>query len=157
MQTQSLRKTIHGVLTESYMVYMICLLGGIVLDGFYRVNFTNAGMQYLGLACMVFSPLLISWAQKASRKFKHVHSLREVTPHDFMYGPYKFLQSPTHMGIFLLSLGFSLVINSVALVLATFVAYLITHLIFLPIEQKLLKKKYGATYEAYLKKVRLSI
>lgn len=157
MQTIQIKKTIHGVLTQSYMVYMICLLAGIAFDGLFKVNFTNQIMQYLGLVCMVLSPLLISSAQKASRKFKRVHSEREVTANDFMYGPYKFLQSPTHMGIFLLSLGFSLVINSIALVLATFLAYLITHLIFLPTEQKLLKNKYGASYEAYLKKVKLSI
>jgi protein-S-isoprenylcysteine O-methyltransferase Ste14 len=106
---------------------------------------------------MIVSPLLISSAQRASRKFKHVHAEREVGPKDFMYGPYKYLQSPTHMGIFMLSVGFSIVMNSVILIVATFIAYLITHLVFLPAEQKVLKRKYGATYEAYLKKVKLSI
>ena len=106
---------------------------------------------------MVFSPLLISAAQRASRKFKRIHAEREVGPRDFMYGPYRYLQSPTHMGIFLLSMGFSIVMNSAMLVVATFVAYLITHLFFLPKEQEVLKRKYGAVYEAYLKKVKLSI
>lgn len=139
------------------MVYVICLVMGVLAHSLVKVALIDQNLQYFGILFMVLSPLLISAAQRASRKFKRVHLQREVGPTDFMYGPYKYLQSPTHMGIFLLSLGFSIVMNSAMLVVATFVAYLITHLFFLPAEQEVLKKKYGATYEAYLKLVKLSI
>lgn len=139
------------------MVYVICLIIGVLIHSFVKVPLVNENLRYFGVFCMVLSPLLISAAQRASRKFKRVHLQREVGPTDFMYGPYKYLQSPTHVGIFLLSLGFSTVMNSAMLVVATFVAYLITHLFFLPAEQEVLKKKYGAAYEVYLKKVKLSI
>lgn len=157
MSASTLKKTVHGILTESYMVYVACLLTGILLDAFFNFSLMHQNAEYIGVLCMVFSPLLISAAQRASRKFKHIHAEREIGPKDFMYGPYKFLQSPTHMGIFLLSIGFSLVVNSLALVFATLVAYLITHWFYLPAEQEVLKRKYGAAYEAYLRKVKLSI
>lgn len=157
MSPFSLKKTVHGVLTDSYMVYVVCILLGIFTDAFFTINLTSYNLQYFGVFCMVLSPLLISSAQKASRRFKQVHLEREITVEDFMHGPYRFLQSPTHMGIFLLSMGFAMVSNSAILILAILFAYIITHTIFLPAEQKLLKKKYGAAYEVYLKKVKLSI
>lgn len=157
MQTLTFKKTVHTILTESYMIYVICLLLGFFTHSLFKISLVSQNLQYFGVLCMVLSPLLISAAQRASRKFKTVRLVREVGPTDFMYGPYKYLQSPTHFGIFLLSMGFSIVMNSFALVLATLMAYLITHLFFLPAEQKVLKKKYGAVYEVYLKMVKLSI
>lgn len=157
MKLKAFSKTVHGILTESYMVYVVCLLVGIFTDSLFKIEIVAKNMQYFGVFCMALSPLLISSAQKASRKFKAVHAMREVGPKDFMYGPYQVLQSPTHFGIFLLSIGFAIVLNSFALILATLVAYLVTHIFFLPAEQRLLKKKYGAAYEVYLKKVKLSI
>ncbi|MBP6912475.1 MAG: hypothetical protein KBB86_00910 [Candidatus Pacebacteria bacterium] len=157
MKKTTFKNTVHGILGESYMVYVVCLVAGVFMHSLFDIDLISQNLQYFGVFCMVFSPLLISSAQRASRRFKQVHAEREVGPSDFMHGPYKYLQSPTHMGIFLLSIGFSIVMNSAMLVVATFVAYLITHLIFLPKEQEVLKRKYGATYEAYLKKVKLSI
>lgn len=157
MKKPTFKNTVHGILGESYMVYVICLVAGVFMHSIINIDLINQNAQYFGVFCMVLSPLLISSAQRASKKFKKIHAEREVEARDFMYGPYKYLQSPTHMGIFLLSIGFSIVMNSAMLVVATFVAYLITHLFFLPKEQGVLKRKYGAVYEAYLKKVKLSI
>lgn len=157
MQTSTFKKTVHAILTESYMIYVVCLLVGVFTHSLFKINLISQNLQYFGVLCMVLSPLLISAAQRASRKFKDVRLIREVGPADFMYGPYKYLQSPTHFGIFLLSMGFSILMNSLSLVLATLAAYLITHLFFIPAQQNYIKKKYGATYEVYLKKVKLSI
>ena len=156
-QEKTNKKTIHSVLAGSYMVYLVAVLVGFILDIFFHINFVNQGLQIIGFVFMIFAPLLISESQKASRRFKQTHLNREINVTDFMHGPYRYLQSPTHMGLFVLSIGFALVFSSAPLLFMVFVAYVVTHTIFLPNEQKLLKKKYGAPYEAYLKKVHLSI
>lgn len=157
MYKKSIKNTVHKVLTESYMIYMLAILVGVLTHSFFKIEWMHKGFDYLGIFFMVAGPYLISLAQKASAKFKKIHHAREVGPKDFMYGPYAYIQSPTHMGIFLLVVGFSLVVNSFSLVACSLIAYILTHTVFLPKEQKILKKKYGAAYEAYLKKVKFSL
>jgi protein-S-isoprenylcysteine O-methyltransferase Ste14 len=151
------KKSVQGVLTESYLVYLVSVLLGVLVHSFFKINWTSTGLDYFGLFLMVLGPILISLAQKASRKFKEGRKTHPVEVRDFMNGPYKYIQSPSHMGMFLLSLGFSIVVNSVTIAGAVILAYIITHAIFLPKEQSILKTKYGSAYENYLKKVRFSL
>lgn len=136
---------------------MLAILFGVLMHPLLKTNLISKNLTYLGIFFMLAGPILISFAQRASAKFKKIHNMREVGVRDFMYGPYAFMQSPTHMGIFLLVVGFSLAVSSFSLVIFSLIAYILSHTIFLPKEQKILKKKYGAVYEAYLKKVRFSL
>lgn len=157
MHAFSLKKTVHGILTESYMVYMVALIMGVLTHSFFKVDWVTKGLEYFGVFCMLLGPVLMSWAQRASKKFKQIRTVREVTVEDFMYGPYRYVQSPTHMGIFLLAIGFSIVLNSAMLVFMVVLAYIVTHIVFIPCEQRILKRKYPNAYPEYIKRVKFSL
>ena len=98
-------------------------------------------------------PIIIYWAQATSSNYKK-RIIKDETRSPFGLGPYRFLRSPTHFGLFILTFGFGLVINSLYSVIFTIIAYFITKLFFLKKEEKILEKKYGQVYIDYKKKVK---
>jgi protein-S-isoprenylcysteine O-methyltransferase Ste14 len=102
---------------------------------------------------LIVSSLIIYWAQFTSSNYKKRIGKESSRSH-FEHGPYKYLRSPTHFGLFIMTLGFSLIINSLFSVLFTFIAYLISKFFFLKKEEEILEGKYGEAYTEYKKKVK---
>lgn len=149
----SIKKTVNGILTESYMVYVVFILVGIFARYFFRTKLEISGIEFVGFLSMLFGTFLAIWAQIASRKFKQKRSVREINVFDFMYGPYRYMRSPTNFGIFLTALGYALISRSVTVLVAVFCSFIVTSLFFIPCQQRILKNKYSVAYEQYLKKV----
>lgn len=159
MRTQplSIPKTAHAVLTESYMVFVVILIPALIISTFSPVSVYLFNLLPLGVFLLLGAPLLIVWAQNASEHFKNKKNINDLNTTDFMHGPYRFVRFPTHLGLFLLTVGLSIVMGSVVILYAAFIAQIISHLVFLPKEDKLLIEKYGDSYRDYKKVVRLSI
>ncbi len=159
MRTQpiSIPKTAHAVLTESYMVYVVLLIPTIIITSFYPVSKALLGLLPLGAMLLFLAPMLIMWAQRASEHFRDKKNLGDLTPADFMHGPYRFVRFPTHLGLFLLMVGLSIIMGSFIIFCAALLAQVISHIAFLPNEDRLLVEKYGEAYRSYKKLVRLSI
>lgn len=102
---------------------------------------------------LIVSSLIIYWAQFTSSNYKK-RVKKDSSRSHFEHGPYKYLRSPTHFGLFIMTLGFSLIINSLFSVLFTLIAYIISKFFFLKKEEEILEGKYGEVYTEYKKKVK---
>ena len=91
------------------------------------------------------------WSQKTSRKFSKENLCKE----SFSKGPYFITRCPTHWGLFLLTLGFGLIAHAVFIVIFSIISFVITKLVYLNHEERILEKKYGDPYREYKKSVRL--
>ncbi len=148
------KETVHFILLHSYLIFLFGVILGVIFDTtLKREIFSNPVYHYIGFGMLVISSIIIYWAQSTSSNYQERVHKKEGRSH-FEFGPYRFLRSPTHFGLFILTLGFALIINSLFSVIFTFIAYLITKLVFLKKEEKLLEKKYGEVYLNYKKKVK---
>jgi len=148
------RGMVHFILVHSYLIFFFAIILGVLFDTFIKQKILSDSIyQSVGVFMLLIGSVIIYWAQKSSSNYKEKKSKNEKRS-QFEFGPYKFLRSPTHFGLFIMTLGFALIINSFFSVVFTVVAYVITKLFFLKKEEKLLEKKYGQVYSEYKKKVR---
>lgn len=143
---------VHGVLAHSYSAYFACFLVGVLLDLILKLRiFDFPYMQEVGIVLIILASILILWAQKTSRNLKK----ETLTKNSFLKGPYVYTRSPTHWGLFFLTLGFGIMTGAVFVVISTIISHLISRLIYLRKEEMILEKKYGAPYLEYKKSVYL--
>lgn len=143
---------VHFVLVHSYLIFLFAVILGVLFDTFLKSKiFSHNIYQGIGLLMIMISSILIYWAQSTSASFKGIEKQEDSV---FERGPYKYLRSPTHFGLFIMTLGFGLIINSLCSVIFTIITYIITKLIFLKKEEKLLENRYGEAYTKYKKKVK---
>jgi protein-S-isoprenylcysteine O-methyltransferase Ste14 len=145
--------SIHHILAHSYLTYFIALIVGLWLDFKFPVRFLPKTLTSpLGLLVLFLSSLLILWAQRTS---SYIRTKKEpMTAVDFRRGPYRFSRRPTNLGLIALVIGFGIMINSIFVIMATFLAIIITHYVFLHKEERKLEENYGELYTEYKKDVR---
>lgn len=145
---------VHFILAHSYFIFLFSVIFGVLFDTFLNKKmFSHPVYPYVGFLLMVIGSLIIYWAQKTSSRYKKNIGKSDRRSH-FEFGPYKYSRSPTHSGLFILTLGFGFIINSFFSVALTIIAQIITKAFFLKREERLLEKKYGQVYSNYRKKVR---
>jgi len=145
------KMTTHHVLAHSYSVFLLGLLIGLFLDLFFSVKIIPQYLQYFGLFLVIFSPLLIIWAQNTSAKLRL--KKEKLTAEDFKKGPYAITRGPTHFGLALLTVGFGLLNNAIFVVLFSIVVYFLSKNIFLKEQERLLAESYGEEYLKYQQEV----
>jgi len=139
---------IHFILSHSYIVYLFAVIFGVVFDLIFPLEiFINGGYKYTGLWLIILGSLVVYWAQSTSVRIRKTKTQKGEHP-DFHYGPYKYLRSPTHFGLFIMILGLAVIIESPFSILFAFFAQIIIKVFFLRKKEKLLKEKYR---EAYIK------
>jgi protein-S-isoprenylcysteine O-methyltransferase Ste14 len=145
---------VHSVLAYSYLVFLFSVILGVIFDIFIKNKiFSDIIYQQIGFFMLVISSIIIYWAQSTSSNYaKNIN--KDKTRSQFEYGPYRYLRSPTHFGLFIMTLGLSLIINSLFSVLFTLIAYIISKFFFLKKEEEILEDKYGEVYTEYKEKVK---
>ena len=142
---------VHHILAYSYFSFFLLFLFGVFLDLFFPIKiFQGSNIRLLGVVFLFLASILVLWAQMTSRNLNK----ENLTKDTFCRGPYCLTRSPTHWGLFLLTLGFSLVANAGFVVLCTVISFFITKFTFLKREEDILAKKYGVPYLEYKKQVR---
>lgn len=144
--------TVHHILSRSYSVYLFCVIGGLILDTVYPVHFGGAFHSNLGFLFMCIGTLFIYWAQSSSSAAKK-KALKTNSHVNFKRGPYKYSRNPTHIGLLFVTFGFGFMIGSFFVIVFSLFSFVVTKLVFLPKEEKLLEKKYGEVYARYKKEV----
>jgi protein-S-isoprenylcysteine O-methyltransferase Ste14 len=154
-ETEKIKKgTVHFLLVHSYLMFLGAIILGVLFDTLLKEKiFSSDIYQWVGFFMLVFSSLVIFWAQKTSMNYKKNINKNENKSH-FESGPYQYLRSPTHFGLFIMTLGFGLIINSLFTVIFIILGYTISKLFFLKKEERLLESKYGQVYSDYKKKVK---
>lgn len=148
---------VHAVLGHSYLVYFVALVAGLLIKVWYPLHLLFPFSEYAGLFFLVAGPALIIWAQSTSHNLavKQITTDTKTTKHDFYRGPYTFTRSPTHLGLAIMVLGLGLVLDSGAIVICTLLAFILTRVVFLSKEEKLLQEKYGDEYTEYKERVKI--
>ena len=148
---QLYKNKVHKILAHSYSTYLLSFLLGVVFNlNFGFQVFVNPIFSYLGVFLLVLGSLLIIWAQYTSAHL----SMTNITKESFSHGPYRFTRTPTNFGLFFVMLGFSMIINTLFIIIFTLIAFVVAKFIFLNKEEKILAEKYGAPYLEYKKSVK---
>ncbi|MEK7585683.1 MAG: isoprenylcysteine carboxylmethyltransferase family protein [Patescibacteria group bacterium] len=146
---------VHLILSHSYTVFWMAVVLGLILDIYVPIGIFYGQMyQYVGAGMIILGSIIIYWAQSTTNC-----TLREVEKgicpiREFARGPYKYSRNPTHIGLFIMTLGLAFILNSLFSIILVVVAFLITKLVFVKKEECLLEEKYGDIYCDYKKKVR---
>ena len=153
------KNKVHKILAHSYAIYFILFLISVYLDlvfsargeSAFHGNFIISSVAiFLGVFFLIFGTFLILWAQKTSRNLKK----ENINTETFLQGPYRYTRSPTHLGLFLLMLGFGVIANAVFVILFTIIFFIVAKFVFLDKQEKILAEKYGASYLEYKKMVK---
>lgn len=146
------KNRVHKVLAHSYLLYFLLFLTSVFLDSKFPLFIVEGynSLIFLGSICLLFGTSLVLWAQKSSHKFNK----ENLTKESFCNGPYCYTKNPTHYGLFFLMVGFGMIINSLLILIFSLISFLITKLVFLKKEEKILEEKYGTPYLEYKKSVK---
>lgn len=153
--TGSMKKgIIHRILAHSYLIFLLSVVVAIIVDAFVPVRIFPESVQSAGLLCILLATTIILWAQHTSgSKSKFFENPAKVTVEHFCGGPYKYMRSPTHIGLGLLLLGYGFLMNSIIVAGVAFISFFVTRLIFIRREEAILEELYGTSYADYKKKV----
>jgi protein-S-isoprenylcysteine O-methyltransferase Ste14 len=146
---------VHQVLATSYIVYLISIFVGFIIELSWDVKFTSTAFMPIGFVCIILGTLLSYWAQNVSGKTSAHRNCDNVDHTNFLIGPYKFTRSPTQYGLLLMALGLAFLYSSIIMICTTIIAFILGKFVFIPMEEKHLANKYGQSYSDYKKKVRI--
>jgi len=145
------KNKVHRVLAYSYSVQFVLFLLGLYFDLVFALKIpTYPLIAQLGIFLLILGSFLIFWAQLTTHDFKKENMSQET----FCQGPYRYTRSPTHFGLFLLMLGFGLMISAPLVISFTVLSFIISKLVFLKRQEEILAEKYGTPYLEYKKFVK---
>lgn len=153
------KNKVHRILAHSYSIQFIWFLIGVCLDLVFYTRegpafggkfFASSITMSVGIIFLILASFLIFWAQKTSQNINKENINKET----FCHGPYCYTRSPTHLGLFLLMLGFGMMVGAPFVILTSFLSLLISKFVFLNKQEKILAEKYGAPYLEYKKSVK---
>ena len=148
---QESQYSIHHILANSYLVYLILFLVGVSLDLYFHLNILKDSIGTpLGILILLVGTLLIVWAQKTSRNLKKENLSKE----SFYKGPYRLTRGPTHLGLFFLVIGFAIIVNALFILILAIFSYFFTKYTSLKKQEDALEIKYGAPYREYKQMVK---
>ena len=151
IENGKMRPRIHKVLAQSYVVYLLALVFGLFFSAAFPLKiFISTTLMDISSLVLLFSSMLILWAQKSSKKFEK----ENLTANSFMKGPYRFTRNPTNIGLFVSMSFFGIIVNSVFVIIFTIIAFMLSRFIFIKKEEEILEHKYGAPYVQYKKIVK---
>lgn len=144
------KNRVHTVLAHSYAFHFCIFLLASLIDFIIPLKLLDYSSGAIGLSLMFLGTVLIFWAQSSSKKL----SKENMTSETFSKGPYRYMRSPTNLGIFLAFLGFGVLINSFFISAFSFFSFFTARMTFIKKQEKILEEKYGAPYLEYKKKIR---
>jgi protein-S-isoprenylcysteine O-methyltransferase Ste14 len=130
---------------------------GLILHMWKPILLVNGDMfSMIGTFLLIVSPLLVMWSQK-KRRDVYGPKAPELSLKDLSRGPYAYSRHPSHVGLFMLVIGFALILNSFFMIASIFIMFCIFHFFVVPKEEALLEMHIGETYRNYKKRVRMWI
>lgn len=145
---------VHHLLFGSYSVYLFSVVLGVIFDLFIHFEiFSYFIFDYIGFVFIVTGSLIAYWAQFTSGHYKEELAKLKNKSY-FNRGPYRYMRTPTHTGLFVMAIGLAFLINSLSSVVFTIIAHIVTKFFFIRKQEKILENKYGETYIDYKKNVK---
>jgi protein-S-isoprenylcysteine O-methyltransferase Ste14 len=151
MDTKHRKSKPYKILSNSYIFYFMLFFIGVFFDLIFPLHFLEKTYTPMaGLLLIVFGSVLIFWIKLNSKKVKKEVLKKE----DFMQGPYKYTSIPNHWAIFVLILGFGIMVNAFFMIMFTVLSFFVTLPFFLKMQENVLVEKYGPIYSEYKKIVK---
>lgn len=112
-------------------------------------------LEILGLLLYATGFILMGWALLTLGRFYQLGGSAPRSQDEMVTeGPYRLIRHPMYAAALSISLGLSLLIQSVAF-FSVFVIYLVLILSLIPLEERELRKAYGDKYTVYERKTRM--
>ena len=144
-----------GVRVPPPLFYALAVLGGYVLNREYALPvgaavFVTVLAWTLTLACVALTVTSIGnfWRSRTS-----IVPVRPATAL-VIVGPYRFTRNPMYVGLALLTCGLALFMNTWWPILLLVPVLVVVRLFVIAPEERYLRRRFGAEYEAYMRKVR---
>lgn len=143
------------VLAPAPVFYVISFVAGFIINQLWPVALgSKLPLTIIGLILILLSVPIVLFAMKSLKRANTVFDARKATSAIVKDGPYRFTRNPTYLSLTLLTVGLSLVLNSVWLLIGSAVATVVTHFFVIKPEEHYLTKKFGEDYSAYGRRVR---
>jgi len=135
--------------------FFVCLISSIVLDFLFPIkNIIPKPFNYLGIIFIIFGSVINIITDNMFKDKKTTVKPHE-TPSAFIdHGLFKISRHPMYLGMFSILLGTSTLLMSISSFLSPILFVIAMEKIFIPIEEKNMKKKFGKKYIDYKKRVR---
>jgi protein-S-isoprenylcysteine O-methyltransferase Ste14 len=148
------------LITYAFLILGFCL-GFPVLGKYvdtilpnYQVLSPKLIILGLGIVTIMFGAVLVFWSIFLFETRGRGTPNPLMPPRDLVIsGPYRISRNPMYTGGFLVILGQSLIYNSLGLVLVSLIFIIVINFHLILFEEPELKKRFGAQYEDYTKKV----
>ena len=144
-----------GVKFPPPLLYAAAVIGGIFLDHRWFLPI-GSGMWREVVGSALVGLWAVLTATSVGRFLLARTSILPMRPAStfIQSGPYRFTRNPMYVGLALLTISFGLFFNTYwPIVLLVPVLLLIQRFVILP-EERYLRRRFGADYEAYTRKVR---
>ena len=138
--------------TASILVVVLVLIAGKI-D--VRLSLGLPSVLWLpGLAAMAFGLAMIGWAEATLlRTARSTGGFGDPPMLLVARGPYRHVRNPIYLGAFALLIGLSLWRGSATLLAAALVFLPVMHLFLVRVEEPATRRRLGAVYDDYLKRV----
>lgn len=153
-ENNSPKGIIHVILSYEYSLFLVAIILGLLCDHLFHTKIIgNVDLSYIGVFMIFIGSSLVYWAQRSTSVPKS--KTEEERKTDFFYkGPYKYSRNPTHFGLFVMSLGLGLILNSVFSIVFILITHIIAKYSFLKKQDKILEERYGDQFSSYKNKVK---
>jgi protein-S-isoprenylcysteine O-methyltransferase Ste14 len=145
-----------GVPIHPPLFFLSALLLGVVIDDRLRSLpvFDNDHLRWLGVIPLVLGTALVASGRK--RMIRHGTNVNPTQPTTAIVesGPFRFTRNPLYLGLTLLYVGLSLLLNTWWSLLLLVPVWLAMHFLVVRREETYLERKFGETYLTYRRRVR---
>src|SRR5258706_4192106 len=130
------KDSLLGLTVYSPVVYLSVFLVSFLVNIKFPILIAKSEMLLpLGLLLLIASTILIIWSQKSLTKFR-INEKDPSTGRTFHFGPYRFSRNPTYLGLTLLTFGFSLIMNSLVMLIGAIFAFYIVNILIVRREEE---------------------
>jgi len=135
----------------AFMISMIALVAGVVLNLFSILLIYNSIVGWVGIALAALGVGMRTWANRVLGQF-YTRTLRtEEGQRIVQEGPYRLIRHPGYLGTLLLWIGAALAIRNWLTLIVILVVMLIAYTYRISVEEKMLNATFGDVYQAYRK------
>jgi protein-S-isoprenylcysteine O-methyltransferase Ste14 len=143
---QIIKRSVHLVLAQSYLVFFVLCSFGLFLDMVFPFLIPLPHSKIFAVFCFAAGPLLILWAQYTSYRFERTkEKTGEII---FNKGPYAYIRNPTQFGLVILVGGYAFASHAAMLFITSGISYIISNFFFKK-HEAILDARYGDSYKDY--------
>lgn len=148
-------KPICGGVTPPPIIYAVCFLAGLGLDGLWPVPLLPLAVQYsVGVAFMVAGLALFVWALREFTRAQTAVTHHRPTTGIVATGPFGFSRNPIYVAMTTVYLGAAIAVDGVLVLVLVLPAIVAIHTLVIPNEETFLEKTFGDDYRRYKSTVR---